>query len=56
MFSYYYETYNCYGHDAMYIAQDVKCPKAPKKLGKKRRYNDTTIPPLDFRLYPKSPV
>ena len=40
-----------------YIAySDVKLPKAPKKLGKKRRYNDSTTPPLDFRSCSESPV
>ena len=29
--------------------RDVKTPKPPRKLGKKRKYNDTTTPPLDFR-------
>ena len=57
-------TYNCYTTSVWkthwmlgFIFQnDVKPPKAPKKLGKRRRYNDSTIPPLDFRLCPKSPV
>ena len=29
--------------------RDVKTPKPTCKLGKKRKYNDTTTPPLDFR-------
>lgn len=50
--------YNCYckADPFVILRLDVKYPKAPKKLGRKRRYNDSTIPPLDFRLCPKSPV
>ena len=59
METYYFDelVYNCYGYDTMYVLPvNVKCPKAPKKLGKRRRYNNTTTPPLDFRLCPESPV
>ena len=59
METYFYDelVYSCYGSDVMYVTPlIVKPPKAPKKLSKRRRYNDTTTPPLDFRLCPESPV
>ena len=30
----------------------VSRPKPQRVIGKRRRYNNSTVPPLDFRSYP----
>ena len=44
-----YSVYKTHWMLEFILPQDVKCPKPPRKLGRKRRYNNTTTPPLDFR-------
>ena len=44
--------YDVYTRNTWYVANDhieVKAPKPHKVIGARRRYHDSTIPPLDFR-------
>ena len=42
-------TYTIHWKLGFVVPVDTKLPKAPRKLGRKRRYNNSTVPPLDFR-------
>lgn len=51
MYTYWYE-YSDWSLYNFVIPEPVGLPKPKRIIGHRRRYHDTTIPPLDFRSCP----